>query len=116
MLIIIDKTTKKEKRRFQSSRYPDGNIPSVKFEAKTEEVITLHDNSDIAKKILKSYDYDFVFKDGKVTDINIIKTKEQKALEDSLIPKEIKVNDELADAYEAIAMLSERVLMLEGGV
>jgi hypothetical protein len=78
MLIILDKNSNKVKLNAGSnSLFPSGNIPNVIL--KDDEIaVRCHDNSEFAKQIKLAYDYTLEFdKDGNITAVNIIKTKEQ---------------------------------------
>lgn len=52
MVIIIDKSTKAIKQNMgTNSVFPGGNIPNVTC-AEDEEIVRIHDNSELAKKIM----------------------------------------------------------------
>ena len=54
MLIVIDKATKRLVNNMgTNSLYPDGNIPGFKVKC-NEYVIRLHDESELAKKIMSN--------------------------------------------------------------
>jgi hypothetical protein len=90
MLVVIDKTTKKVLNNMgTNSAYPDGNLS---YEAKeNEQLVKIHDDSDLSKTIQTAYDYDLVLdSEGNCTDVIIHKTLAQKRNEIANHPDTIK--------------------------
>lgn len=109
MNIIIDKITKKEKRRFQNSIYKNELIPNIETDD-TEEIVIIEDGSEIANNITGAFDYEFTFKKDKLTGVKVLKTHKEKNSETLSEPI---INNEITDLCEAIAMLYEQNVLLE---
>jgi len=77
MVIIYDKKTFAILNNLgTNSAFPEGNL-NVNYDKEKEEVLRIHDNSNLAKKILKA-NYRFKLNND-LTDIEDIETEEEKS-------------------------------------
>ena len=112
MIIIINKKTKKIINNMgTNSAFPDGNIPNIRCN-ENEEIIKMHDNSDLAKKILQA-SRNFKFNDD-FTDIIVdaetdeqIKQNQIQALRRQLQEMDKKIMDNLPIIDKILPFLIE---------
>jgi hypothetical protein len=112
MLLIIDKNTKKViSNNGTNSRFPDGNIPNVELKD-SEEALRIHDNSEIAQKIMTANKFDLVFDGETLVDINVLKTNERAVAEhaQSNEAKKEKINAELKELDIEIPRIVEDII------
>jgi len=91
MITIINKKTKEIINNMgTNSAFPDGNIPNITCK-KTEEIIRIHDKSELAKKIMNET-RKFKFNDTK-DDIIITETEEETKGKESKKQKQTILNE-----------------------
>lgn len=110
MLIVLDKTSKKIINNMgTNSLYPDGKLPNA-HPRENEFFIRLHDDSEFAKLILTSFDYELVLdENNSVIDVIVHKTLEEHRSEQPIEPHTPTAEERLL-ALENTALL----LMMEG--
>ena len=107
MIIIVNKETKEIINNMgTNSAFPKGDI-EVNFDSETEEVVRLHDKSELAQKILKEKKK-FKFNED-CSDIVITETEEE-TLEKNKVKQKQGILKELAQLDKEIPRIIEDII------
>lgn len=113
MLIILERTTKKILENYgTNSLFPDGNLPLQ--EKPNELFVRIHDDSEIASKILSAHEYTLILNDqDEATGVTVHQTLEEYQAAQPPVEPVPSESDELA-SY--MLDMDYRLTMMEMGL